>query len=239
MMAARVIAVYHTLLAALAAVVAVSLFAFIAYVKWEEYARQRRRERGQTVRMMGVEIVEAAAVLPVTVQEFIDHARLNALTVDVQPNLIERELQAATARAEQYTRRALITQKLRALFAPENGGSSGGQVLMKLPRPPVQVVMSLETGGQLADPSTYQVAWGVIAATAFYGASATAIYTAGYGDTAEAVPWMIREGILEYATALYESRDGERGGKYVATAGRTLPAGVIDLWRPFQVELSG
>lgn len=187
---------------------------------------------------MAVEIVVPPEVLPVTAQEFIDHARLNALTVDRQPALIERQLQVATARAEQYTRRALITQTLRALFAAE-GESSGGQVLLKLPRPPVQTVVLVESGGQPLDAASYQVAWGVIAVTGLYEATTAATYKAGYGSAAEDVPFPIREGILEYATVLYESRDGERGGKYVATAGRTLPAGVIDLWRPYQVEVSG
>lgn len=191
------------------------------------------------MRMMGVEIVEPAAALPVTVQEFIDHARMNALTVDRQPDLIARELQAATARAEQYTRRALITQTLRALFTAPGGGYPRGAVIIVLPRPPIQSLISLVSGGQPIDAAGYTMEGGVILATGLNGATAAAVYTAGYGAAAEAVPAPIREGILEYATVLYETRGGDRGGKYQATAGRTLPAGVIDLWRPYQVEVSG
>jgi hypothetical protein len=50
------------------------------------------------------------------------------------------------------------------------------------------------------------------------------------------VPQPVREGILEYATTLYESRTGAREAKHEASAARVLPAGVMDLWRPFQIE---
>jgi membrane protein implicated in regulation of membrane protease activity len=58
-MSERILAVYHTLLAAIAAyvlawrgvdwgymVTTVAMLSFVAYVKWEEYFRQRRDRRG-------------------------------------------------------------------------------------------------------------------------------------------------------------------------------------------------
>lgn len=191
------------------------------------------------MRMLDLAVVTPADTLPITIEEFTDHARLNALTVDRQPALIEREISAATSRAEQYTRRALITQTLKALFVPD-GSSCRCSLLLRLPRPPVQEVESVTVDGGAIDPATYTLnEWGVIELAAPLAMAATVRYKAGYGDDAESVPYMIREGILQYATILYENRSGEREEKYVTSAGRTLPAGVIDLWRPFQIEVSG
>src|SRR5262245_40786280 len=106
------------------------------------------------MRMLDVNVVTPAGALPVTPEEFVDHARLNALTVDRQPELIARELTSATARAEQYLRRALITQTLDALFVPD-GYTCRCSLLLKLPRPPVSEVISITADGGAVDPATY------------------------------------------------------------------------------------
>jgi uncharacterized phiE125 gp8 family phage protein len=189
--------------------------------------------------MLDLAVVKPADTLPITVEEFVDHARLNALTVDRQPDLIERVLTAATNRAEQYLRRSLITQTLRALFIPD-GLSCACASKLKLPRGPVQEVESISSDAGAVDPATYSLnEWDVVTLGAPLAQEATAVYKAGYGDTAENVPAMIREGILQYGTVLYEKRAGERDDKYVTTASRTIPPGVIDLWRPYQIEVSG
>src|SRR5262245_43857038 len=190
------------------------------------------------MRMLDLQVVTPADTLPITIEEFIDHARLNALTVDRQPALITRQLTAATERAQQYLRRSLLTQTVKALFVPD-GKSCACASMLVLPRGPVQSVESISSDGGAVDPATYTLAWNVVTLAAPLAQAATAVYKAGYGDDAESVPAMIREGILEYATMLYEDRTGAREAKYQAEAGRTLPRGVIDLWRPFQVELSG
>jgi len=190
------------------------------------------------MRMMGIDIIVPAALPVVTVQEFIDHARLNALTVDRQPELIERELAAATERAQAYCRRSLLTQQLRALFVSD-GASCACASMMLLPRGPVQSVQAVTNNGlQLPLEAWSYEGAGVVYAAGLTGNTAVK-YTAGYGDDPTDVPSMIREGILEYATTVYEARSGGREQKYQASAGRTLPAGVVDLWRPYQVELSG
>lgn len=185
------------------------------------------------------QVVTPAAGDVVTVEEFIDHARLNGLTVDRQPELIGRELAAATARAERYCRRSLLTQTLKALYAPD-GKDCRCTLLLALPRGNVQSVSAINSGGAVVDPAGYHLSgWNTIVLESPLGQAAEVLYVSGYGDNATDVPAPIREGILEYAATLYDDRMGGRESKYVATAGQTIPSGVIDLWRPYQIEVSG
>jgi uncharacterized phiE125 gp8 family phage protein len=194
------------------------------------------------VRFLDVVVVTPPAGEVVTAQEFIDHARLNALTVDRQPDLIERELRAATARAENFLRRSLLTQTLKAMFVPE--ADCGCSCLcacsstMTLPRGPVTSVTSILSHGQ--DVSDFHLEWNTVVLDApLSGAAEVTYISAGFGAAGADVPDPVREGILEYAAVLYDDRVGARESKYVASAGRTLPAGVLDLWRPYQIEVGG
>ena len=189
------------------------------------------------MKLLDLEVVTPSAVQIVTVAEYTDHARLNGLTVDAQPDLIARQIAAASSRAEQYLRRSLLEQTIKAVFLPEQGDFSTVP-LLRLPRGPVKSVTSVTSGGQ---PVTgYTLQWNVITLNAALSAAAEVVYvSAGFGDEAADVPQPVREGILEYATTLYEDRTGARDAKHEASAGRRLPAGVEDLWRPFQIELSG
>lgn len=187
------------------------------------------------MRAVSIEMLSPATA-PVTVEEFIDHARLNALTVDRQPALIQRELDSATLRAILYTRRSLITQQLRVRYV----GSTGMCNALILPRPPVVSVEKVFALDVELAADQYKLVGSVLTSYTAFGTVATVEYTAGYGAAMTDVPAAIREGILEYATTVYERRTGARDDtKYQATAARTLPPGVIDLWRPFQIELSG
>ena len=189
------------------------------------------------MRFLQIDVVSEPATTPVTVEEFTNHARLNGLTVDRQPELIERELKAATKRGEQYCRRSFLTQTLRALFVP-NGDDAAG--VLVLPRGKVQAVTSIESpAGAVIDPATYTLEWNTVKLTSPLSGAATVVYDSGYGDDADDVPAGIKEGILEYATLLYENRGGGRDQKYAAMAGQGVPDGVRDLWRPFQIELGG
>ena len=184
------------------------------------------------MKLLDVRVVTPAAAEVVTVAEFIDHARLNGITVDRQPELIARELAAATRRCEQFLRRSLLEQTLAALFAPDY------IPLIVLPRGQVKSVTSITSDGQTI--SGYTLGWNVLVLGATLANAAEVVYvSAGYGAEPSAVPADIREGILEYATVLYEDRGGARGAKYQASAGRTIPAGVVDLWRPEQIEVGG
>jgi uncharacterized phiE125 gp8 family phage protein len=190
------------------------------------------------MRFLQIETVVPPAGEVVTVADFIDHARLNGLTVDRQPNLIERELKAATARGEQYCRRSFLTQTLNAFYVPD-GLTCACTLLLFLPRGKVQKVNALVSGGAALDPALYSLEWNTVKLQSPLPGSAAVEFVSGYGDEADDVPDGIKEGILEYATILYESRSGERDQKYAAMSGQGLPDGVRDLWRPFQIEISG
>lgn len=189
------------------------------------------------MRLLGVDVVTPAVGEVVTVQEFVDHARLNGLTVDNQPDLIARELAAATLRAEKYLRRSLLTQTLGAYYALD-GRNCACALDMILPRGKVQSVLSV-LGADDTAVTGYTLQWNTIILAAPATQPMHVLYLSGYGDTGADVPDAIREAILEYATTLYEDRRGAREAKYQALAGRTLPAGVIDLLRPYQIEVSG
>src|SRR5262245_12837844 len=103
------------------------------------------------MRFLDIEVVTPPVELPVTVQDYIDHARLNGITVDRQPELIERKLRAAVQRCEKYQRRALLTQTLKAFFVPD-GLNCACTRLLKLPRGNVQSVTSLTSRDGVVDP---------------------------------------------------------------------------------------
>ena len=190
------------------------------------------------MRFINVEVVTPPVGEVVTVQEYVDHARLNGLTVDRQPALIQRQLDAATARAERYLRRSLLTQTLCAYYLLD-GKDCRCALAMVLPRGKVQSVTRIETADGAAVTTGYRVEWNTIILDAPVTQATSVMYVSGYGDDAAAVPAPIREGILQYATTLYEDRPGAREAKYQAAADRTIPAGVLDLWRPYQIEVSG
>ena len=192
------------------------------------------------MRLRDIRVIEPATVLPVTVDEFINHARLNGITVDRQPDLIERELWAATRRGESFTRRSFMTQTLQALFVPDCTPT-----LIALPRGHVQEVTEVKAGSAALDPPDADGGggwavdeWGIITLTGPASEPVSVTFISGYEDEAD-IPEPVREGILEYATALYEDRNGSRAARYMAEAGHRLPQGVEDLWRTWQIELGG
>jgi hypothetical protein len=188
------------------------------------------------MRFVALDVIVPPAGVPVTVQEFTDHARLNGLTVDNQPALIERELAAATARGEQYCRRSFMTQTLSGLYVPDDSDSPSALVLV-LPRGKVQAVTSITSDG--AAVVDYEFVWNWIKLAAPLSGSATVLWDSGYGADPADVPAGIRDGILEYATVLYENRVGGREQKYASMGAQGLPDGIRDLWRPFQIEIGG
>jgi uncharacterized phiE125 gp8 family phage protein len=185
------------------------------------------------LRLADLIVVTPAAAPVVTVEEFTDHARLNGITVGAEPDLVSREIDAATSRAEQYLRRSLIEQTLKALFVPE----SNGDPACALPRGPVASVTEILSNG--AAITGFTLAWNIVTLNAAAPGPVEIEYvSAGFGAAGADVPEPVREGILEYATALYEDRMGARPAKYAGAVAK-LPPGIADLWRPFQIELGG
>lgn len=185
------------------------------------------------MKLVSIKVEVPAAELPVSVDDFINHARINGITVDRQTDLLTRELIAATQRAERFLRRSIMTQTLKGLYYP--GGPSNA--VLAMPRGPVQSVVSVQdqSGADLAyvwDGGSF------IVLETVPSSPVTAIWVSGYGD-ADDVPESVKEGILEYATQLYGDREGARVSKFLQTSGKGVPVGVRDLWRSEQIEISG
>ena len=133
-----------------------------------------------------------------------------------------------------------MPRRLRALFGIDRNQDYWRQPYLHLPRGHVRQVYNVSNVNGPLDPTTYMVHtdwWGVVLGFAPYQ-PLTVEWESGFQD-ATTVPASIKEGILQYATTLYEDRPGARSARYAAEAGRGLPIGVRDLWRPWQIELSG
>ena len=199
------------------------------------------------MRFVALDVIVPPAGVPVTQQDFIDHARLNGLTVDNQPDLIDRELAAATARGESYCRRSFMTQTLSGLYVPETGplyvpdGSDNTWLLVLiLPRGKVQAVTSITSDGA-ARRSAITCSSGTRSSSTrrcrlrlrCFGIRATV--------TRPACRPASKTEFWNTPRCLYENRMGTRESKL---AGRPLssqgvPDGIRDLWRPFQLEIGG
>jgi uncharacterized phiE125 gp8 family phage protein len=163
---------------------------------------------------MKLNLTSAPTVEPVTLEEAKAHLKVDSADDNA---LISAMITTARTFAEQYTRRAFITQTLElVLDAPPSGD-------LKIPRPPVQSVTKIETideAGVKSEVSalTYMVELG----TSSPGrirlvsgctwpvhrefASFIVTFQAGYGAAAIAVPQPIRTAILQLVSELYENR---------------------------------
>lgn len=182
------------------------------------------------------------AVPVVTLDDFKTHARLMGITVGVDDALLTRELQAAITRVESWMRRTMIERDLRALFVPDIWrGFEWTLQVIALPRGRVAAVKSVTMAGvdiPVTDGYTLDE-WGIIKLLQCPTAPVTVLWTSGFGPAATDVPEEIKEAVLEYATALYEDRRGNREIKATSDTGPGVPTGVQDLLRPFQIEISG
>lgn len=196
------------------------------------------------MRFYSYSVVVPPAQLPVTPEEYINHARLNGITVQKQPELIDRKLKAAVQRCEKYCRLSLLSQTVKAVFVPGDcsclsplcGHDAGTMIL---PRGNVQTVDSVtDAEGNVVPATGYTLEGDVLTLEEpLYSDRASVVYVSGFGADGTAVPDALIEGILEYATTLYESRAGEREARWAASSGKPLPEGVRDLWRPYVIEL--
>jgi hypothetical protein len=184
------------------------------------------------MKLINIRVIEPPTELPVTAEEFINHARLNGITAALQPDAIDRRLAAATRRAERFMRRSVMTQTVEAIYV-----DGGPPDLMLLPRGNVQEVLSVNVND--TPVSNWVLEGNAIRFTApAYNTGSPVIVTwlSGYGDDPASVPDLVREGILEYATTLYEDRDGRRVSQYESGADG-LPEGIRDAWRSEQIEV--
>jgi len=188
---------------------------------------------------------------PVTVERWIEQGRINPQTATVQPELLQRQLNAAVERCQDWCCRSFVTQTLLATYlqSPPSGGggcgcgfgAGGTSGIILLPRGTVQSVESVIAGGVVIDSTGYTSEGNAIVLAAPARAAAVT-WKSGYG-TADQVPDAIKEGIYEYATVLYENRLGERqtgtGTNRTDSATVFMPRGIQDILRPFQIDFEG
>lgn len=188
--------------------------------------------------LSGIGVTVQPLGLPVTSEQFIQHARVNGITVQVQPTLLDGKLRAAVKRGERYMRRAVLTQTITAIYTASDLVTRYSDQIW-LPRGVIQSVEAVEDvsdGAAVAIAASNYVVdldEAVITLGALYG-RVRVRYVAGW-EMAD-VPGDINDGILEYATVLYEDRTGKRETKYAAGDRKRLPPGVEDLWIGWRVE---
>lgn len=191
----------------------------------------------------------------VTVDEAKEHERIFIPNDIANDTLIQNQIEAATRMAEEFTRRAFITQTWvfeTTCISP----------IIEIPRPNLQRIIPnsemVTTGpksmtftnynnqvydieddtwfendvyqpGQLIfkSNSAYPFSFGIWGLGYAWGGFLTLQFEAGYGDTADDVPWEIKEGILQIFGHLYENREGQPlyPGSFA-----------FELLRPFKIE---
>jgi uncharacterized phiE125 gp8 family phage protein len=169
-------------------------------------------------------LISAPNALPVTLDEAKASERIG--TTDAAENdFITRLLSSATGLAEEFTRRAFITQSW--LFRTHNIRPK-----IELPRPPLATIDSVATAYQedftIVDDTTYysdiirdpgslifkqlptiQYGGGVWWYCGNLYNILQVTYTCGYGDDGSFVPPAIKEGILQIFGFLYQNREGQ------------------------------
>ena len=190
---------------------------------------------------MNLRLITPPAVLPVSLEDAKDHARVAHPEED---HMIEGYMAAATERldgAEGYLGRALITQVWELTldhFPPR----------LNLPLPPCQSIDAIsyiapDGATDTLDPASYTATGlgSVSGATILFdsGKPATAsrpdavtiLFTAGFGDTAADVPAPIRTAILNRVATIYDNRDSV----VIGESARVMPLGEDDLITPYRV----
>jgi uncharacterized phiE125 gp8 family phage protein len=154
----------------------------------------------------------APAVEPVSLDDAHTHLRISH---DSEDGLITSLIRAARDEVEAQTGLALITQSWRLT---RDGWPRGSRIALL--RNPVASILSITTydnsgAASVIDPSTYQVDTDARPARLYLGASPGALrvmnglevdFTAGYGDTADAVPDRLKRAILLLVAHWYEFR---------------------------------
>lgn len=163
------------------------------------------------------------AIEPVTLEEAKQHLRIDGNEED---SLIAALITAARQKAEDYTRRAFITQTWELALDSACG-------VLHLPRPPVQAVETITVDGVAVAAENYALVSPDVLhiKVPLYAANPGGVvirYRAGYGDTSADVPQVIRQAILMLVAHLYE----HRGDEVVE-----LPPAVKTLLQPYRVML--
>jgi uncharacterized phiE125 gp8 family phage protein len=188
---------------------------------------------------MALQLVAPPETEPVSLEEAKAHCRVDGADDDA---LLEGYIAAARQRAENRTRRALITQTIRLYLDAFPDGE------IRLERPPLLDLVSVkyfDPAGveQTMDAADYQVdeysapprlapAPGKTWPTTREQMNAVAVeYSAGYGPGGADVPEPIRQAILLDVQDAYDNR----GTLIVGTVSSKLARTAEALWGPYRV----
>jgi uncharacterized phiE125 gp8 family phage protein len=161
-------------------------------------------------------LYSAPSVEPISVSELKTFARIDG---DDENTLLSQFIVAARIAAEDYLKRSLITQTIRATidFWPESGK-------IELPRPPLQSITQIATRDEddaltVYDSDYYYAITESIPGCVVIKKGATnpanydrdyagiiIDYVCGYGDRAQDVPEPIRQALYLWTTSIYENR---------------------------------
>lgn len=185
--------------------------------------------------MRSLRLVIPPAVEPVTLEEAKLHLRVDGNEDD---SLITALITAARQKAEEYTRRAFITQTWELAVDTACG-------VLYLPRPPVQAVETVTVDGGIVATENYALIGpeALHVKVPLYAVNPGGVvirYRAGYGDAPADVPQVIRQAILMLVAHLYEAREGQAPQveyEVQARAGADMPPTVAALLRPYRVML--
>lgn len=185
--------------------------------------------------MRSLRLIIPPATEPATLGEAKLHLRVDGTEED---NLIAALITAARQKAEDYTRRAFITQTWELALDSACG-------VLHLPRPPVQAVETITVDGVAAAAENYALVSPDVLhiKVPLYAANPGGVvirYRAGYGDTSADVPQSIRQAILMLLAHMYEAREGQAPQveyEAQAGAGADMPPTVAALLRPYRVML--
>lgn len=180
-------------------------------------------------------LVTPPATEPVTLEEAKLHLRIDGTEED---SLISALITAARQKAEEYTKRAFITQTWEYAI-----DSVSGKVY--LPRPPVQMINEVILDGEIVSTENYvlvgqDVFYTKIPLNAVKPDGLVIRYASGYGSNATDVPQAIRQAILMLVAHMYEAREGEAPQveyEVQARAGADMPPMVASLLRPYRVMM--
>ena len=195
---------------------------------------------------MALSLIAAPATEPISLDEAKAHLRVSVTDDDA---LIEALIVAARERAEQETRRALITQTWDAI-----GRSFPG--VIRLPKPPLESVTHVKyfdtanveqtlsaltfykvsaPAGADAAPGRISLRYGQVWPSVYAEEDVVTVrFVAGYGD-AEDVPRTIKQGMLLAIGNWYANRETAVVGTIVAD----LPMGAKALWAAFDARTFG
>lgn len=153
-----------------------------------------------------VERITAPATEPISLAQVKLFLRIEH---DEEDSLLALFITAAREAAEEVLGKSLITQSQRLYVpCPKN-------TLLALPRGPVQSIQTVaveDEEGNLTtlDSDTYRLHEGRGLLQLYHivlGPTLVVTYVAGFGDTGEEVPSIIRQGLFNHIAAFYETRE--------------------------------